>query len=151
MGITRAGLIEMQNQYHARVIDIRSRRTRLTAKRRAAWIEEAMSQAAAVEGKRRTRRLERADVERLIDAVRGYAGTGEIRTARSYAGNGSFVPNSYRYAAPVTVCVVGARGQPEVVVLDAKRPHGRAASVTVNGRAAPFCLGSARGGYYRVT
>ena len=140
MSITRAGLIEMQDQYHARVIDIRSRRTRLTAKRRAAWIEEAMSQAAAVEGTRRTRLLEPADVERLIDAVRAYAGTGEIRTARSYAGNGhSFVPNSYRYAAPVTVCVVGARGQPEVVVLDAKRPHGRAASVTVNGRAAPFC------------
>ena len=136
MSITRAGLIEMQDQYNARVIDIRSRRTRLTAKRRAAWIEEAMSQAAAIEGKRRTRLLERADVERLIDAVRAVARTGpEVRTARSYAGNGHFVPNSYGYAAPITACVVGARGQPEVAVFDAKRAHGRAASVTVNGRA----------------
>ena len=136
MSITRAGLIEMQDQYNARVIDIRSRRTRLTAKRRAAWIEEAMSQAAAIEGKRRTRLLEPADVERLIDAVRAVARTGSIRTARSYAQNGrAFVPHSYGYAAPITACVVGARGQPEVAVFDAKRPHGRAASVTVNGRA----------------
>ena len=136
MSITRAGLIEMQDQYNARVIDIRSRRTRLTAKRRAAWIEEAMSQAAAIEGTRRTRLLERADVERLVDAVRAVARTGaEIRKARAYGGDGRFVPNSYRYDAPITACEVGARGQPDVKVFDAKRPNGRAASVTVNGRA----------------
>jgi|TARA_R110000824_G_scaffold282021_1_gene470304 hypothetical protein len=119
-----------------RVIDIRDPRTRLTAKRRAGWIDEAMAQAAAIEGRRRERLLQRMDVERLVDAVRAVARTGaEIRKARSYARNGEFVANSYGYYAPITACVVGARGQPEVAVFDAKRPNGRAASVTVNGRA----------------
>ena len=128
------------------LIDIRDPQTRLTKRRRAEWIDAAMTQASAIEGTRRTRLLERRDVERLVDAIRAYArkrgalgGTvagAEIRTARSYAQNGrAFVPKSYRYYAPITACVVGAGGQPEVAVFDAKRQFGRAASVTVNGRA----------------
>jgi hypothetical protein len=117
-------------------IDITDITARLTKQRRSAWIDAAMTQASAIEGKRRTRLLERPDVERLIDAVRAAARTGtEVLRARAYARDGEFVSNNYKWPAPITACEVGARGQPDVTVFDAKRGFGRAASVTVNGRA----------------
>jgi hypothetical protein len=106
---------------------------RMTASRRAAFIDLAMAQAARLECSRRSRTLQRSDVERLIDACRAYGQP--ISHARAYAGNGDFVPNSYKWAAPITVVDVSDYGMPVVSVSDAKRSMGHGSGVTINNRA----------------
>tara|TARA_R110000824_G_scaffold5438_3_gene25120 strand:+ start:822 stop:1196 length:375 start_codon:yes stop_codon:yes gene_type:complete len=118
------------------IIDIRNTK-RLTSKRRNAWVEDALKQAKDLEGKRRLRLLERRDVENLVDAVRAHEGP--VCKGRAYAQGGAFVANAYRTFCPITACTLDEEGRPLVIILDAKRPHARAAGLTINDRKVGNC------------
>lgn len=97
-------------------------------------LEKSVSKA---NGKRRTRVLNQGDVDRFVELVNENANNPQIRTIRVYSSQG-FVPNSYKYRADIS-CLEATRQENGefkcgALTVNAKRPHGSGALVTINGR-----------------
>ena len=91
--------------------------------------QELMTLAAEVEGRRRNRRITEDDAQKAIDLIE----SGLYKSITVYAEHGSFVSNTYKYRAPMSVIHAHLTENGWIVnvgTADAKRRYGRGAWAT---------------------
>ena len=99
-------------------------------------VSDLVESVANANGSRRTRVLDRSDVELFVELVN--RANDNIHTIRVYSSAG-FVANSYKYRADISYLQADRQEDGTfhcyASTCDAKRSHGNGALVTVNGRA----------------